>query len=231
MLGYDNGQMTMTRALVVVNYSNVLAQNAKDAMVDACARWHADYFEMNERTLRKIDNMHPAAMKTAVFRLLPYDEVFSLGADTLVSEECPSPFEAFPDPAFLYVVRDCSPHGCQDYEWKKLIDQEPHLACPQNHDTYFNSGMMLARRAAHAGMFDQAFEISSTDHGLGWVDQTPLNVAAVLQGVQVRFIDERWNDIRSAGAFIGMRRGGPYIVHFAGCPGREERLKTLPWRC
>ena len=124
--------------------------------------------------------------------------------------------------------------GAEAYEVGKLRAGEPRVAGVRyDPNTYFNTGMMLARRAAHAEMFALALDICHTDHGLGWIDQTPLNLSARACGVDVRLAGEEWNYIHPATLgrdWRDMSRHNVWIYHFAGEPGREHVIPTVKWQ-
>jgi hypothetical protein len=224
----------MNRALVTINYGNFLAQNSRESMQAATRRWEIDYWEFNEQTVPKWTDRAPNAMKTTVFRIGSYDEMLILDADVIVSGRCPNPFEVFQDPAEFVAVQDRSPFACQDSSWQKHVTKRPDLACPQNHETYFNTGMLLARRDAHAEAMNFACDICREDFSCSWSDQTPINIAVILKGVKVRLVDERWNFL-SVQRFpdfmdIGQHPEGPYILHGAGDPSRIRWLHTVRWQ-
>lgn len=244
----------MTRALLTINFNHALCDNARRSMQASARRWGATFWEINDATPWRLP-MAPNAYKTAAFLRSAFDEIFILDADMIVSARCPNPFEAFGG-AGRAATSDASQReacypliavangsgrfgdygqikGAEHYEVTKLRAQEPRLAgAAYDPNTYFNTGMMLARRAAHAAMFQLAFDVCHVDHGLGWVDQTPLNLAATKLGVPVQLADERWNYIHPVMLGRGwedMRTKDAFIYHFAGETGREHILPTVKW--
>ncbi len=225
----------MIRALVTVNYGSILTPNSRASMQAAASRWGIDFFEMNETTIPKIDGLHPAAMKTAAFKVLSYDEIFYLDADCIVSCKCPNPFDIFWDKVALRVVHDSSPLDCRIQDWALHARKMPDLLnIPLSINNYWNSGMILARRCYHEQMFELANRICQTDFGSPWVDQTVLNMAAILEDVEIEFVSERWNylHVQRFQDFMnfGKHADAPYIFHGAGDPSRVEWLHTVNWQ-
>jgi lipopolysaccharide biosynthesis glycosyltransferase len=225
--------LDLAKALITVNYGNFLKLNARRSMEAAANRWGVEFFEFSEDTLPKWLDRAPNAMKTTVFYTTDYDEVMIVDADVIISSHCPNPFDAFPDAKQFVAVMDQSPHSCQASSWQKHITKRPELNQPLNHNRYFNSGVMLARRSSHEAMFNRACEICREDFGCSWSDQTPLNLAALLENVRVNLVDERWNYLavqRFANFMeIGSHPEGPYILHGAGDPSRERWLNEVRW--
>lgn len=230
----------MSKALLVVNYGNCLCENSRQSMQAAADRWGATYWELNETTQEKLP-ISPACMKCAAFELSNYDEVITLDADMVVSSKAPSPFFGpmfFPET--LVVVHNGSEErffdiqqirSCERFEWEKLLGQEPRLAGVEYvPGTYFNTGMMVANRRWHSGMFKLALDVCHVDHGCGWNDQTPLNMAAKKLGVPLCFVDEKWNYIHPEGlpGFPIMQEG--FLWHWAGSPGREHVMPMVVWK-
>lgn len=245
------------RAILTINFNGALCDNSRRSMQAAARRWGCDFWEINEATPWRLP-MAPGAYKTAAFARSDYDEVFILDADVIVSGKCPNPFETFPltpslspsegervakpgEGSPLIAVRNGSARfgdlwqvkAAEAYEVAKLQRQDARFAgLPYSPATYFNTGMLLAKRAAHAAMFALAHEVCHVDHGLGWIDQTPLNLAALACGVPVNLVDERWNFIhgQTLGAdWKDLRRHDVYVLHFAGETGREMTLPQIVW--
>ena len=222
------------KALVTVNYSNFMAANTRASMLAAAARWGCDFWEMNEQTLPKWPDRAPNAMKTTVFRTGAYEEMIIVDADTIISACCPNPFEEFPDEQEFIAVRDRSPYECQQSSWSRHVTKRPDLNSPLDSARYFNTGMFVVRRKAHEEMMNFACDICREDFGCSWSDQTPINLAAILKGVKVKLVDERWNflAVQRFAQFmeIGHHPEGPYILHGAGDPDRIHWLHTVKWQ-
>ena len=227
----------MRRGLLTVNFNNFLCANSRDSMHAACDRWGIEFCEWNEQTAPRYA-VSPACLPAAAFADTPFDEVLILDADTLMSINCPNPFEEFPGPE-LITVQNGNPErfgdywaikNCERYEWNKLASEDDRFAgLPWVDGEYFNSGVVLAKRRHHESMFALALSVVQVDHGLGWNQQTPFNMAARKLGVPVRLVDERWNLIH--GLFLGNEwYRQAHIIHFAGETNRERILPTLPWR-
>jgi len=223
------------KALATVNYGSVLKPNARASFQAAAKRWEVEYAEMNESTVPLIEELHPAAMKTAMFKVLPYDEIFYCDSDCIISRHCPSPFEVFWGPEELRVVRDSSPYDCREQDWARHAKKMPELLdIPLVIQDYWNSGMFLARRKYHARMFELANWICQTDFSSPWMDQTVFVMSAILEGVKIEYVDERWNYL-FVGRIPDFRNIGEHpeypawILHGAGAPEREQWLNEVKW--
>lgn len=232
----------MSLALLTINHNDALCENSRASMLHAAHRWDADFFEVTPTRPHDWNfPIAPNALKCAVFERTEYDEVLILDADVLVAASCPNPFTEFTGPELIAVANGGPRFGdlaqvksAEAYEVKRLQERDPRFAgVAYDPKKYFNTGMMLARRAVHAEMFKLALEVCHTDHGLGWCDQTPINLAALLLQVPVRLADERWNYIH--GATLGPEwqnrwRQQVHILHFAGEPGRELLIPQISWK-
>jgi hypothetical protein len=209
-------------------------------MQAAADRWGATFLEINEGCNPGIP-VSPAALKCFCFQLSGADEFFILDADVVVSAQCPNPFETFIGPELVAVQNGSARfgdlpqiRGCECFEWEKLKREEPRLAqCVYTPGIYFNTGMILARRAHHKEMFDLIADIVKTDHGLGWNDQTPINMCALACGVKVRLASERFNYIHPCmlgGGWMNMNSTGTWIYHGAGEPDRINWLPKVIWK-
>lgn len=236
--------------MVVVNYNKILQANTADSMVAACQRWGCNLIELSETNWQS--NNSPMAIKTEVFRDLPLggthyqapDEVLVLDADTMISEACPNPFEVFPDEDLFIAVANGNVERFGDFsgikageraEWAKVFKWAKRIepSMPHEPNTYFNSGMMIARKNRHGHMFNRAFNLCQANLGLGWGDQTPLNWAAREMGIQVRLAAETWNFIHPHTLGPGwkdMERTGKFIYHFAGDPQRIKNIEQVKWQ-
>ena len=91
--------------------------------------------------------------------------------------------------------------------------------------SYFNAGVLVLTRAAHAAMLDRARrlvgQLSEPRRLVRWQDQTFLNYAAVELGVPILLMDETWNYTQpeNIGHWDGMER---FVYHFAGSPGPPD---------
>lgn len=230
-------------AILTINMNGALCENSRASMQAAAQRWGADYVEVDESFFFEKPGpaVSPAALKCFCFELTDHDAYFVLDADTLVSAECPNPFVVFPGPELVVVPNGSARFpdllqimGCEVYEWNKLLAEEPRLAGAQYRPgMYFNTGMMLLKRSAHEEMFRLVSDIVKVDHGLGWNDQTPINMAAMAKGVSVWRVDERWNYIHPStlgGGWRKMSSTGKYVYHGAGEPGRNEWLNRVDWQ-
>lgn len=231
----------MARALLTINFNGALCDNSRRSMQAACQRWGADFWEWNESSKSGYVPVAPNALKCWAFRRSAYDEVFILDADTLVSSSAPDPFELFSGPELIAVRNGSERFGdlsqvrsCECYEWEKLLAQEGRLAGAKYIEgSYWNTGMILARRKNHEAMFRLASEVALIDHGLGWVDQTPLNMAAIIAGVNVNLVSESWNYIHPymlGAEWMDMTKfPDVYVYHGAGEPSRIVWLPNVKW--
>jgi lipopolysaccharide biosynthesis glycosyltransferase len=233
----------MSRAVFTVNFNRALCDNSRASLQASARRWGADFVEVSEGSGKLWQfPIAPNALKCAVFDRTSYNEVFILDADVIVSSRCPNPFETFTNPCDLVAVQNGSKRfgdyalvkRAEEYEIRKLVAADGRFANYTHHvDTYFNSGMMLARRAYHEEMFRLALEVCHIDHGLGWVDQTPLNLARWKCHVPMTFASERWNYIHGSTlgeGWMNMLNKDVYIYHFAGETGREHVMPKIIWQ-
>jgi hypothetical protein len=233
----------MTRALLVVNFNNALCGNSRASMQAACQRWDAEFVELDEAFFahRPKPAVSPAALKCFCFDLTDAEEIFILDADVVVSEACPNPFETFPGPELVAVQNGSERFGdlwqirsCERYEWDKLSREDVRFAdVPYWVGRYFNTGMMLVRRAHHKELFELIRDVVQTDHGLGWNDQTPINAAVAKLRIPLRLTDERWNFIHPCmlgGGWANMISTGVWIYHGAGEPDRIGWLPVIKWQ-
>jgi hypothetical protein len=125
------------------------------------------------------------------------------------------------------------PYECQRSSWDKHVTKRPDLNCELHYERYFNTGMFLVRRKYHEAMLNFACDICREDFKCSWSDQTPINLAAILEGVKVRLVDERWNflSVQRFPQFmnIGEHPEGPFVLHGAGDPSRERWLHEVKW--
>lgn len=209
-------------------------------MQAAAERWGANFLEINEGMNPGIP-VSPASLKCFCFRLSGADEFFILDADTVVSSQCPNPFETFTGPELVAVPNGSDRFGdlwairsCEAFEWNKLQREEPRVAgAVYSQGQYFNTGMMVVRRLYHEALFELISDIVQVDHGLGWCDQTPIVASAAALGSPVRLVGEEWNFIHPCVLgpnWLSMRATGKFIYHFAGEPGREHVLPTVAWQ-
>lgn len=230
----------MSRALLVVNFNRALCDNSRDSMTAAAARWNAEYVEISEANNPGI-KVSPASLKCFCFKLCGADEFLILDADTTISARCPDPFEIFRGPELVAVRNGSERFGdlaqiraCERYEWEKLQAEEPRLAAARYvPGAYFNTGMMVVRRAFHEEMFRLISDIVQTDHGLGWNDQSPINMCASVCGVKVLLASERWNYIHPCmlgDGWLDMKKTGAYLYHGAGEPERIYWLPRVAWQ-
>jgi lipopolysaccharide biosynthesis glycosyltransferase len=229
----------MKRAILTINFNNALHANSRASMQASAQRWGAAFWEINETTDWRLP-VAPHAYKCAAFARSEFDEILILDADTLVSSRCPNVFENFPGSSLHAVPNGSARFGdlaqvksAEKYEVDRLMSRDPRFAgLPYHPGTYFNTGVLLVRREFHAAMFALALEVCQVDHGLGWVDQTPLNLAALKCRVPVTLLHERWNYIHPAALGPGwedLTKQDVYIAHFAGEPGREHVIPNVKW--
>lgn len=229
----------MKRTLLTINFNRALCDNSRDSMKAAASRWGADYLEISEG-MNPGYKVSPAALKCFCMELSDADEFFILDADTVISALCPSPFETFSGPELIAVQNGSQRfhdlpqiRACEAYEWAKLQQEEPRLkVVPYYVGYYFNSGMMLVKRAHHKEMFNLIADIVQTDHGLGWNDQTPINMCAALMGIVVNLVPEIWNFIHPSVLgthWLDMSKTGAYVYHGAGEPARIKWLPEVIW--
>lgn len=232
-----------SRVILTVNFNQALCDNSRDSMKAAAARWGAEFVEFNEEYFSDgRPAVSPASLKCFCMTFLPeMEEFFILDADIVVSSLCPNPFDEFDDRRFIAVANGSGRfadlwqiRSCEQYEWGKLAAEEPRVAgTVYQAGAYWNSGMMLAKCRYHKEMFDLVSDIVQTDHGLGWNDQTPLNMSALACGIEIGYAPESWNYIHPymLGDGWGDMANFPaiYIYHGAGEPDRINWLPVIKW--
>lgn len=243
-------------ALLTINYNNALAENSRASMEAACGRWRCDFIEYTGGG--KNHPVHsPAAMKTLAFKELApqHERLLILDADTVIRSDTPSPFAEFNSNHF-YAVENGGPRfgdnsGIQhseQHEWNKveqfltsnvhwkaaLRPMPPWRKCIP----YFNTGMMLACRHLHEGVFETAERLCRHDFSSGWHEQTPLNMVMAWRACADRMrplvftaLDETWNYIHPE-LCLGpdWRQMQKYIYHFAGTPNRHLIIPEVKWQ-
>jgi hypothetical protein len=175
-----------------------------------------------------------------VFTLTQADAVFIIDADAIISAQCPNPFETLPEGMFSVVglSQRIDPDGrlawCgNEFEWGKLIKLPGVTPLAANGWRYFNSGMMMVWRTQHESVVNKAFELCHIPNDLGWIEQTPINYACKLLGVQMNYAEERWNYIHPmclGPMWKTMRAYAAWVYHGAGDPSRISWLKEVDWR-
>ena len=241
------------RAMMVVNFNNVLLPNARASMVSACERWGVYFKEVTPENWRSVNS--PPSIKSEAFMILPanVEDVMILDADTVVSEWCPNPFTTFDQPDELVaVVNNRVEFGdtagilaaerqewgkCQQYFRTKMASGGSKMESLQHGDQpYFNTGMVIARRAHHEGLFTMAYELCLANLGLGWGEQTPLNYYAAAMGTRMHYAPPAWNLIHADhllhGDWLNMagHPAAPFIYHFAGTSQREKKIAAVRWK-
>ena len=230
----------MRRALVTVNFGNVLCANARASFEAASQRWGASYVELTENNTRAGGLTEVLMLRARLFDIVDTDRVFSVdGSDVLIAASAPSPFDACP-PASLGAVRNAWRRfvnygeilGQELREWQ-AVNAALGKSLPRP-DWFFNTGVMVLSRPAHARLMERARELVSTMEAAGnhlpWPDQTAINYAAAELGAPVCLMDETWNFVHpeQVGHWRYMEE---YVYHFAG--DRERRasvLPQLPWQ-
>ncbi len=95
-------------SIVVLNINNVLCDNARNSMMDACKRWKCGFYEINENLVEKqnICFNKIVGIKKFYTNNKDIDRILYLDADILIREDTPNPFELFNDINKVYAVRD-----------------------------------------------------------------------------------------------------------------------------
>lgn len=238
-------------SVFVANYNGCLSNNSRCSIKAAAKRWEATYAEANE-TNHPVA-LHPATVKCEALDLLySSDRIFILDADTIVRNDCPSPFETFPDPSRFVAVAvtdRVDPNGsirrAAVEEWTRMLKLPGVSYLSYDNWRYFNSGVMLVSRAFHYDILKEALSICKVPNDLGWVDQTPLNYAVKKHDCPIIYADETWNCVGCSypytprlGVHIDDVLAGRtqssitmdrWIYHYAGAPGRERILQIVDW--
>ncbi len=213
-------------AILTINLRDILLPNARASFRAAAARWGCEYVEVTEWG----NPQHPANWKCDAFDIVPDAErLFIIDADAVISGLCPNPFTEF-DPEDMIVVSDRQTHcparlKAEQDEWGIVTGGASYPVL------YFNSGVILASRAEHEEIFEEAAAYCARWPDLCWHDQTPFNVAVARrrQG-NVRFADESWNFHNPAGRLIKWQGQERHIYHFPGNPDRNAQIAQVRWQ-
>lgn len=231
----------MSRSILIINYETEgvnprLCANSRASVMRAVRDWNCSFTEINHSNHPL--TLAPAATKTELFSNIPGDEVLVLDSDVVIRQDCPNPFEYFPEDC-MTVVQNTS-HRFGEYGIIKQIEVEEWAKVeaefgPASYDTnaYFNSGMMVVRKDLHAEVFKMAMNmhiiLSQKAIGLGWVDQTLFNYATRKLGIKMHMADETWNFVHPEQLpdWTNMQK---YIYHFAGTPDRNQKMPLMNWQ-
>ncbi len=213
--GRIESEATEKTALVTINIGNVLKENARESFIDSARRWNCEYREI---TALPPGAELPAYTKFWLFDLVDADRIFYIDADAVIRNDTPNPFTEFPDLETLYAVKDPCPFDNLQLEAERA---QASLAFSLDVDRYFNSGVLILSRSAHAALLLELREIQG---GWIWWDQTPLNIMA--QRHKLSLIPPEWNDVWPA----DVNEMASFIYHYAANPGRESQLPHVKWR-
>lgn len=231
----------MKNTLLTLNLNDVLGDNSRDSMKYCAEQWGSEFIEV---TSLPWDGpyMHGACYKTKAFDLCDADRIFIIDADTVMRSDTPNPFELFPSEQIVAVFqkRGWGPNdGIERSEWEKCekfceSDAERVIVnLGKTLDpslTYFNSGVMIVNRDYHEVAFSRAYEIC-LKQGFSWYDQTPINFSARCDMLNVFGAGNEWNhfnpDWERPSDWKKMKS---FIYHFAGNPGRKEKIQQVQWK-
>lgn len=222
----------MKHTIFVSNYFNFLRENVRQSFLDAALRWNCDYVEITEHKFPVI--YHPGAVKLTAFTLCPEaDRILIIDADAVIAQSCPSPFDQFEGKSFV-VVKNQQAHFPPMYlrvnpdlmneDLMRIYERYPRL---ETFDLsgFFNTGVVLADRSCQAA-FDHALDIFLHTPQLQFLDQSPLNYAMALSGIEITYAEPTWNyQFPRVGQIMSQ-----YIYHFAGLPNRYAVLETINWK-
>lgn len=222
----------MKTALLTLNIGNVLRPNTRASFQAAALRWGCDYVEVTES-----DTPFPHAMKLKCFELTDADRIFYIDADTVISANCPNPFDMFPMDAFVAVdnqqeqmTEECL-NACADNIARDLRDimEMRGLGEKSNYpDKFINSGVWLVSRKHHAAVIMLALDVSLKMEGkTSWKDQSALNYALIHTKTQVLMADTAWNY-----QFPPDTGSGPmvkFVYHWAGGEDRDQ-IDKVNWQ-
>jgi D-inositol-3-phosphate glycosyltransferase len=222
----------MKKALVTLNIGNVLHDNSRASFCAAASRWDCDYHEVTECR----EGVHPHAMKLLVFELTDADRIFYIDADTVISAGCPSPFDVFPEDAFVACnnqqgqMPESSRNACEDTIARDLltINQILGVVGPTYPKRFINSGVWLASRKFHTDVLKLALDASLRCLGrTDWKDQSALNHALIITRTPVYEASSTWN--YQFPSDTGSEPMTDLIYHWAGGENRDQIAK-VNWR-
>jgi D-inositol-3-phosphate glycosyltransferase len=221
----------MKTALLTLNVGNVLRENSRQSFQSAARRWGCDYIEVTVALCNP-----PHATKLKAFELCDADRVFYVDADTIISGGCPSPFELFPDDAFVACqnqqehVPSSSLTACLDTIARDFNTINSILKCdgPSYPKGFINSGIWLASRKYHLDTFQYAYDISILCRGkTEWKDQSALNYALISNQIPVLEIPPTWNFQFPPDTGQGIME--KFIYHWAGGENRSQ-IDRVNWQ-
>jgi len=209
--------------VLTVDINRVLHPHSEASHRAACSRWGCRYHVVREMPAAA-GRLHPVYARLWMWDLLPdARRVFYMDADTVVRADCPSPFEAFPDEAPLYAVKDGSLrlenwHDLRREHARAAEDMRRLFGVALDLDRYFNAGVLLLSRDAHHDQIRAVRTVAMLNPNVTFADQSYLNVVAHRAGLVL--VPETWNYIQPQ-KFPVMSH---WIYHFAGCAARRQRL-------
>jgi D-inositol-3-phosphate glycosyltransferase len=221
----------MKTALLTLNIGNVLRENSRASFIAAARRWGCDYIEITESS-----EPFPHAMKLRAFELCDADRIFYIDSDTVISADCPSPFDVFPEDAFVACenqqeqMTELCRNACADNIARDLltINEVMGVNLPNYPTNFINSGMWVASRALHSDVLKYALKVALACHGrTAWMDQSALNHALISARTPVYKPAPTWNY-----QFPPDSGSGPmenFIYHWAGGENRDQ-IDGVNWR-
>lgn len=224
-------------AIVTINMNNFLDQNTRDSFEFTANRWNCSYIEIVDA--KEYNILHPAFVKLKVLELCDADRIFLVDADAIIRADAPNIFE-ITHPELFYAVQN-------DWEYFKTVGYNPkedygiarveidkilkvHPVPTMDWDLisryFFNAGVQVYSRKHHSRVIDYANLLFQDTNGLQWWDQMPTNLAVYSLLGTYQQLDLTWN-WRFPRNFNKMEG---YVIHFAGDPGRYEKIKHVNWR-
>ncbi|HEV2890868.1 MAG TPA: glycosyltransferase [Frankiaceae bacterium] len=162
---------------------------------------------LDDRDVRGIELAHPTLAKLYLFDIVGSDRIVFFDPDVVVLREWDLA-QLLDEPA-LVAVRD-----------RFIGDREHGLGVPRVR--YFNAGMFIANRAAHAGMFRYARALwRDAPQEFRLLDQSLLNVAAHRGAVRIRWLPQRYNFLHYG------RRAHDHVVLAHFTRGIDQAHRTL----
>jgi alpha-N-acetylglucosamine transferase len=231
----------MTNALLTINVNNnvFLDQNTRESFQAAAERWNCDYIEYTTPP-EVYRNLHPVFLKLKSLEICNHDRIFLIDADAIIRADAPNIFD-LTDPKLFYAVKNDWPYFktvgynsdideiLAQSEIRRIRDKKitrsdmDYGVIARN---FFNAGVQVFSREHHSEAINLANYLYEGVDNLNWWDQMPINLAvySILGGYQE--LGLTWNKRFPQ----NLEKMDGYVYHFAGDPGRYEKLKHVNWR-
>jgi hypothetical protein len=224
-------------SIVVLNIGNVLCDNARNSILNACKRWNCNFYEI---TKNRVDDKNIWINKIVgiyeYYQLNPnVERIMYLDADILIRDDAPNPFELLDDKDKVYAVLDYNDGwATKELYIHRMI--EPRLRIVHDNlkynvdinnlistscDWFFNAGMFIL------SPLSCKYEMDTFINNIPFIWNNPHLEQPMWNYIlkcsnKVELIDSTWNLLNPQTNFNKM---DAYIYHFTGT--RFVELKPL----